>query len=158
MKELHTQTLFLENFTYIMRKKPILKILEGREIISPDNTQVINRNLSHDKEKNKVLVNSDIVLVMNSNGGKIDPNLLYPVEGSTSRKLYCDVEDLLKDCTFQNSPTVTTYNVGSVLRRLFSTAETVQYCGGIALVHVGDSISTVEAVQHCGEYHQYCGG
>ena len=46
----------------------------------------------------------------------------------------------------------------------------VQYCGGcsvlwgialvlwgIALVHVGDSISTADAVQYCGEWHQYCG-
>ena len=28
--------------------------------------------------------------------------------------------------------------------------ETVQYCGGIVAVHVGDSISTVEAIQYCG--------
>ena len=46
---------------------------------------------------------------------------------------------------------LTPYNVGSVLLRLFSTAEAVQYCGGIASVHVGDSISTAEAVQYCGE-------
>ena len=46
---------------------------------------------------------------------------------------------------------ITPYNVGSVLRRLFitvgdsiSTAEAVQYCGGIALVLRGDSISTAE--------------
>ena len=45
---------------------------------------------------------------------------------------------------------ITPYNVGSVLRRLFSTVEAVQYCGGIASVHVGDSISTAEAVQYCG--------
>ena len=66
--------------------------------------------MSHDKEQNKVLVNSDIILIMDFNGRKIDPKLLYPVEGSTSRKLCCplleDVEDLLKDCTFQKSPTV----------------------------------------------------
>ena len=36
----------------------------------------------------------------------------------------------------------TPYNVGSVLQRLLSTAEAIQYCGG--------SISTVEAVQYCG--------
>ena len=36
----------------------------------------------------------------------------------------------------------TPYNVGLVLRRLFSTAEAVQYCRG--------SISTKEAVQYCG--------
>ena len=60
----------------------------------------------------------------------------------------------------------TPYNVGSVLRRLFrtvgiasllrrlfssvgdsiSTEEAVQYCGGIASVHMGDSISTMEAL------------
>ena len=33
-----------------------------------------------------------------------------------------------------------------------STVEAIQYCGGIASVHVGDSISTV------GGKHQYCGG
>ena len=38
--------------------------------------------------------------------------------------------------------TSTPYNVGSVLRRLFSTV-------GEASVHVGDSISTAEAVQYC---------
>ena len=60
----------------------------------------------------------------------------------------------------------TPYNVGSILRRLFSTAgdsistaegsistaEAVQYCRGIASVLWRDSISTVEG------YHQYCGG
>ena len=45
---------------------------------------------------------------------------------------------------------ITPYNVGSVLRRLFSTAEAIQYCGGIASVLRGDSISTAEAVQYCG--------
>ena len=40
-----------------------------------------------------------------------------------------------------------------------STVEAIQYCGGIASVHVGDSISTVgdsistvEAIQYCGGY------
>ena len=56
------------------------------------------------------------------------------------------------------------WGIASVLQRLFSTvgdsistAEAVQYCGGIVAVHVGiasvlwrDSISTVEAVQYCG--------
>ena len=53
--------------------------------------------------------------------------------------------------------------IASVLWRLFSTVgdsistvEAIQYCGGIASVHVedsistvGDSISTVEAIQYC---------
>ena len=39
---------------------------------------------------------------------------------------------------------ITPYNVGSVLRRLFSTAEAIQYCGGIASVLREDSISTAE--------------
>ena len=30
-----------------------------------------------------------------------------------------------------------------------STVEVIQYCGGIASIHVGDSISTAEAVQYC---------
>ena len=39
----------------------------------------------------------------------------------------------------------------SVLRRLFSTVGgSISTCGGIASVHVGDSISTAEAVQYCG--------
>ena len=37
----------------------------------------------------------------------------------------------------------TPYNVGSVLWRLFSTLEVVQYIGGITSVLWGDSISTV---------------
>ena len=47
---------------------------------------------------------------------------------------------------------LTRYNVGSVLRRLFSTAEAIQYCRGIASVlqrmfsTVGDSISTVGGI------------
>ena len=59
---------------------------------------------------------------------------------------------------------VTPYNVGSVLWRLFSTLEVVQYIGGIASVlwgdsfstvggsfsTVGDSFSTVEVVQYSG--------
>ena len=98
-------------------KETYYKKLEGREIVSPDNTQVIDRNLSHDKEQNKILVHTDIVLIMDSNGRKIDPKLLYPVEGSTSRKLYCplleDVEDFLKDCTFQKSPTVVLIHCGT---------------------------------------------
>ena len=39
-----------------------------------------------------------------------------------------------------------------------STVEAIQYCGGIASVHMGDSISTVgdsistaEVIQYCGE-------
>ena len=51
----------------------------------------------------------------------------------------------------------TPYNVGSVLWRLFSTLEVVQYIGGItsvlwgiASVLWGDSFSTVEVVQYSG--------
>ena len=41
--------------------------------------------------------------------------------------------------------------IASVLwRNNISTEEAVQYCEGIAAVHVGDSISTVEAIQYCG--------
>ena len=39
-------------------------------------------------------------------------------------------------------------NVGSVLWRLFSTLEAVQYIGGITSVLWGDSFSTVEVVQY----------
>ena len=51
----------------------------------------------------------------------------------------------------------TPYNVGSVLWRLFSTLEVVQYIGGITSVlwgdsfsTVGDSFSTVEVIQYSG--------
>ena len=54
-------------------------------------------------------------------------------------------------------PQTTPYNVGSVLWRLFSTFEVVQYIGGITSVlwgdsfsTVGDSFSTVEVVQYSG--------
>ena len=47
------------------------------------------------------------------------------------------LQDLFKKCLFAVTVRVITpYNIGSVLRRLFST--------------VGDSISTAEAVQYCG--------
>ena len=46
-----------------------------------------------------------------------------------------------------------------------STVEAIQYCGGIAAIlrgdsisTCGDSISTVEAVQYCQGIHEYCGG
>ena len=45
---------------------------------------------------------------------------------------------------------LTPYNVGSVLWRLFSTLEVVQYIGGITSVLWGDSFSTVEVVQYSG--------
>ena len=44
----------------------------------------------------------------------------------------------------------TPYNVGSVLWRLFSTLEVVQYIGGITSVLWGDNFSTVEVVQYSG--------
>ena len=39
-----------------------------------------------------------------------------------------------------------------------STVEAIQYCGGIASVHVGDSISTVGIASVPVEAIQYCGG
>ena len=42
----------------------------------------------------------------------------------------------------QMAANITPYNVGSVLWRLFSTLEVVQYIGGYS-VHRGDNISTV---------------
>ena len=45
---------------------------------------------------------------------------------------------------------ITPHNVGSVLWRLFSTLEVVQYIGGITSVLWGDSFSTVEVVQYSG--------
>ena len=42
----------------------------------------------------------------------------------------------------------TPHNVGSVLWRLFSTLEVVQYIRGITSVLWGDSFSTLEVVQY----------
>ena len=39
-----------------------------------------------------------------------------------------------------------------------STVEAIQYCGGIVSVHVGDSISTVGDSISTVEVIQYCGG
>ena len=39
-----------------------------------------------------------------------------------------------------------------------SIVEAIQYCGGIASVHVGDSISTVGDSISTVEAIQYCGG
>ena len=66
----------------------------------------------------------------------------------------CQFHDLLTPVTIillsvkenLNTP----YNVGSVLWRLFSTLEVVQYIGGITSVLWGDSFSTVEVVQYSG--------
>ena len=51
---------------------------------------------------------------------------------------------------FRKHQVVTPYNVGSVLWRLFSTLEVVQYIGGITSVLWGDSFSTVEGIQYIG--------
>ena len=66
------------------------------------------------------------------------------------------IKDEYKDLC-SSSEITTPYNVGSVLWRLFSTLEVVQYIGGITSVlwgdsfsTVGDSFTTVEVVQYCG--------
>ena len=56
-------------------------------------------------------------------------------------------EELL---SLRHLPLTTPYNVGSVLWRLFSTLEVVQYIGRITSVLWGDSSSTVEVVQYSG--------
>ena len=60
-------------------------------------------------------------------------------------------------CMSDRQAFTTSYNVGSVLWRLFSTLEVLQYIGGItsvlwgiASILWGDSFSTVEAVQYSG--------
>ena len=63
-----------------------------------------------------------------------------------------------RPCEVRRSGQVATpHNVGSVLWRLFSTLEVVQYIGGITSVlwgdsfsTVGDNFSTVEVVQYSG--------
>ena len=62
-------------------------------------------------KKSNITVNSDIIMIMDSTGTHIDPNLLYPIEGSTDQKLFCplleNVDELLEDSMFENIPTVT---------------------------------------------------
>ena len=53
-------------------------------------------------------------------------------------------------CEHYELTVFTPYNVGSVLRRLFNTAEAIQYCGGIASVLRGNSISTAGEASYCG--------
>ena len=53
---------------------------------------------------------------------------------------------------------ITPHNVGSVLWRLFSTLEVVQYIGGITSVLWGDSFSTVGGCFSAVEVVQYSGG
>ena len=53
---------------------------------------------------------------------------------------------------------ITPYNIGSVLWRLFSTLEVVQYIGGITSVLWGDSFSTVGNSFTTVEVVQYSGG
>ena len=54
--------------------------------------------------------------------------------------------------------TITPHNVGSVLWRLFSTLEVVQYIGEITSVLWGDSFSTVGDIFSTVEVVQYSGG
>ena len=69
------------------------------------------------KEKSDTSIDSDIVMIMDSNGGKINPKLLYPVDGSNARKMYCplleDFENLLEHCSFEKSPTVVILHFGT---------------------------------------------
>ena len=68
-------------------------------------------------KKSNITVNSDIIMIMDSNGTHIDPNLLYPVEGSTDQKLFCplleNVDELLEDSMFENIPTLTVLHCGT---------------------------------------------
>ena len=40
-------------------------------------------------KKSNITVNSDIIMIMDSDGTHIYPDLLYPIEGSTHQKLFC---------------------------------------------------------------------
>ena len=62
------------------------------------------------------------------------------------------------DCSRRAIYNITSYNVGSVLWRLFSTLEVVQYIGGITSVLWGDSFSTVGGSFSTVEVVQYSGG
>ena len=65
----------------------------------------------------KLEINSDIVLMMDSNGSQIDPKLLYPIEGSSARKLYCplirDLDNLLEEPKFTVLPKVVVIHCGT---------------------------------------------
>ena len=55
--------------------------------------------------------------MMDSNGSQIDPKLLYPVEGSSARKLYCplirDLDNLLEESKFTVLPKVVIIRCGT---------------------------------------------
>ena len=64
---------------------------------SPPPTQPIGiQNVSYCSVTTDPTINSDILLIRDSNGNQIGPKLLYPIEGSTSKKFYCPLlEDFL---------------------------------------------------------------
>ena len=63
-----------------------------------------------------------------------------------------------EDSQIDSAKETTPHNVGSVLWRLFSTLEVVQYIGGITSVLWGDSFSTVGGSFSTVEVVQYSGG
>ena len=82
----------------------------------------------------------------------------YKVARPLRKKQAKDIAEMIASWTSYLSQDISTpHNVGSVLWRLFSTLEVVQYIGGITSVlwgdsfsTVGDSFSTVEVVQYSG--------
>ena len=85
---------------------------------SPAQTQPIgSQHVSSSSITDDSTINSDILLIMDSNGNQIDPKLLYPIEGSTSRKLYCplleDIDKLIENCTFKKLPTIIVIHCGT---------------------------------------------
>ena len=68
-------------------------------------------------KKSNITVNSDIIMIMDYNGTQIDPNLLYPIEGSTHQKLFCplleNVDELSEDSMSEKISTVTVLHCGT---------------------------------------------
>ena len=68
-------------------------------------------------KQDQIVINAGIVLLMDSNGSHIDPDLLYPIEGSTSKKLYCpltkDINNLVHDVVFAQPPKIIVIHCGT---------------------------------------------
>ena len=85
---------------------------------SPPPTQPIwSQHVSYSSVTIDFTINSDILLIMDSNGNQIDPKLLYPIKGSTSRKLYCPllegIDKLIENCTFKKLPSIIVIHCGT---------------------------------------------
>ena len=85
---------------------------------SPPPTQPIeSQHVSYSSVTIDFTINSDILLIVDCNGNQIDPKLLYPIKGSTSRKLYCplleNTDTLIENYTFKKLPSIIVIHCGT---------------------------------------------